>query len=106
MTSPSQRTQQALLASLSPLDSSPWQVILDHPAHIPGIDEVVVETRYVGLNPDDVKSISRRCRLAENGKVLGTDGAGIVVAVGARVTNLNIGDRVSFPAGNVLRWCR
>lgn len=65
---------------------------------VPGPAEVVVRTRAVAVNPiDNLPGIARRIVLPwlRYPAVLGSDVAGDVVAVGADVTRLRIGDRVT-----------
>lgn len=63
--------------------------------------EVLVRIRYAGLNRRDVGIPNRRGK-DEDALVLGSDGAGVVEAVGEGVTNVSIDDEVIInPA---LRW--
>lgn len=64
-------------------------------------DEVVVSLKVSGLNRRDLYISDRRGHQKES-LVLGSDGAGIVTAVGDQVTNISMGDEVIInPA---LRW--
>jgi len=59
--------------------------------------DILVELRAGAINPVDSKV---RSTLAENEKVLGYDGSGVVVEIGSSVENLTIGDEVYF-AGDI-----
>jgi len=63
---------------------------VDVPA--PGAQEVLVRMRAVSLNHRDVSILSR---LTAEGRIPLSDGAGEVVAVGAAVTQFDVGDRVA-----------
>lgn len=66
----------------------------------PRVDEVVVETRAIGINPVDVKVrpseevLTMILGTDERPVVLGWDLAGTVAAVGAEVSDFSVGDRV------------
>lgn len=67
----------------------------------PGPHDLLVEVRAVSVNPVDVKV---RERMAPEGahRILGWDAAGVVKAVGAKVTRFQPGDEV-FYAGDITR---
>lgn len=72
------------------------------PDPIPAADEVVVAIRAAGVNPVDTKI--RKRGLFYNRQppaILGLDGAGEIVALGAEVTNWAVGDRVWFCSGGL-----
>jgi NADPH:quinone reductase len=59
----------------------------------PGAGEVLVKLEFSGVNPSDVKS--RRARPLGGPRVIPhSDGAGVIVAVGADVDNARVGERV------------
>ncbi|ASK63681.1 alcohol dehydrogenase [Virgibacillus phasianinus] len=65
------------------------------------VGEVIVGIRSAGLNRRDIGIPNRRNK-EEDTLVLGSDGAGVIEAVGEGVTNINVGDEVIInPA---LRW--
>jgi NADPH:quinone reductase-like Zn-dependent oxidoreductase len=55
-------------------------------------DDVIVEVYSCAQNPTDWKSVAQG--RTEPGKIVGNDIAGIVVEIGAEVTNVKVGDRV------------
>lgn len=68
---------------------------------IAGVGEVVVAIRAAGLNRRDIYIPGRRGDAAE-ALILGSDGAGVIVALGEGVTHFALGDEVIInPA---LRW--
>ena len=68
-------------------------VVGDLPLQAPGAGEVCVRLKTSGVNPSDVKS--RRARpLTDPWVVPHSDGAGIIEAVGAGVSEKRIGERV------------
>ncbi|SET28012.1 zinc-binding alcohol dehydrogenase/oxidoreductase [Oceanobacillus limi] len=68
---------------------------------VAGEGEVVVALRFAGLNRRDLYIPSRRGDKADS-LILGSDGAGVIEAVGPGVTNVRVGDEVIVnPA---LRW--
>lgn len=66
-----------------------------------GADEVLVSLRVAGLNRRDL-SIPKRMGKGKEALILGSDGAGVIEAVGANVQHVTIGEEVIInPA---LRW--
>lgn len=63
--------------------------------------EVVVTLQVAGLNRRDL-NIPNRWGKKEDALILGSDGAGVVEAVGANVTNVSVGDEVIINPS--LRW--
>ena len=74
----------------------------------PGVDEVLVAVREVGICGSDVHYY-RHGRIGEyvvrDPLILGHESAGEVVAVGADVASLNVGDRVALEPGVPCRRC-
>ena len=68
--------------------------LVDRPAGAPGPDEVRVRVVVSGVNPTDWKARAGGRPLAFDEVVPDQDGAGVVDAVGADVTDLAVGDRV------------
>ncbi len=64
----------------------------------PGVDELLVETRAVGINHVDTLFREGIFTPAELPAIPGSDFAGVVADVGSRVTDYEVGDRV-FGAG-------
>ncbi|KAI9330617.1 chaperonin 10-like protein [Obelidium mucronatum] len=62
--------------------------------------EVLVKIESAGLNPVDFKIVGGYGNSWKYPLVLGSDGAGVIAAVGNKVTNHAIGDRVFFQ-GNI-----
>lgn len=62
----------------------------------PGQGEVRIKQRAVGLNFIDVYHRNGLYKLASLPAVIGMEGAGEVVALGAGVTSLKVGDRVAY----------
>ena len=91
---------RALLARLpAPGEKTAWQLVHAHPVPSLKHDQVRIRTTYVALNPYDWQGVEFKFGIGEEAKVMGRDGAGIVVDVGAGVTDFQIGDRVSARAG-------
>lgn len=65
-------------------------------------DEVIIELKAIAFNPADHKMIYDGSRVTSWPFVPGLDGAGLVVAVGRKVTRLAVGDEVLalFTAGD------
>lgn len=75
--------------------------VKDTPIQDVGDEEVVVSLRVAGLNRRDL-SIPNRMGDNKEALVLGSDGAGVIEAIGANVTDVAVGDEVIInPA---LRW--
>jgi len=71
----------------------------DVPMPEPGPDDVVVRNEAVGLNYVDVYFRTGLYKLSALPSVLGQEGAGVVIALGNRVTNVKPGDRVAYGTG-------
>ncbi|THH31509.1 hypothetical protein EUX98_g2688 [Antrodiella citrinella] len=71
----------------------PWSIITV-PVDTPGPGEVLVRVEATALNPVDHKVQSTGRYVTDYPGILGTDTAGVVVAVGEGVTNVAVGDRV------------
>jgi zinc-binding alcohol dehydrogenase family protein len=71
------------------------------PDPVPGLRDLLVEVRAVGVNPLDTK-LRARPNAAPGSRVLGWDASGVVVAVGAEVTLFEPGDAVMY-AGSITR---
>ena len=87
-----------------PIDRADALVDIDLPDPVAQGHDLLVEVKAVSVNPVDVK-IRQRQSAATNGpgwKTLGWDGAGVVKAVGDKVTLFRPGDDV-FYAGTVIR---
>nr|BAK40869.1 medium-chain dehydrogenase/reductase like protein [Phanerochaete sordida] len=85
-------TQKALVV----LEPKGAFAVQDRDIQEPGAGEVLVELRATALNPVDWKIQAFDFFITEYPAVLGTDGAGVVVKVGAGVTNVAVGDKVLF----------
>ncbi|MBG0918325.1 quinone oxidoreductase [Exiguobacterium sp. SRB7LM] len=67
------------------------------PTPMPQVDEVLVRTKAIGLNYADVYRRKGNYHLVgEPPYILGYEGAGVIEAVGANVTSLQVGDRIAF----------
>ena len=71
----------------------------DHDPGMPGPEEVRLNQEAVGLNFIDVYHRTGLYPLPALPAVLGLEGAGVVEAVGNRVTGLHPGDRVAYAGG-------
>jgi len=71
------------------------------PDPTPGPNEVVVNMKVAGLNRRDLY-IAGRMGPDKPALILGSDGAGIIEAVGEQVTNVSVGDEVIINPS--LRW--
>ncbi len=71
----------------------------DVPTPDPGPDHVVVHNEAVGLNFVDIYFRTGLYKVPSFPCVLGQEGAGVVEAVGARVTQFKPGDRVAYGTG-------
>ncbi|WP_242495207.1 NADPH:quinone reductase [Salinicola tamaricis] len=65
----------------------------------PQAGEVRIENRAIGLNFIDITSAPGSIRRRRLPSGLGTEGAGVVEAVGEGVTHLAVGDRVAYAQG-------
>lgn len=71
--------------------------LVERPDPAPGAGEVLVRVVRAGVNPTDWKSrVGNGVPMAFDEIAPGQDGAGLVAAVGAGVTDLAVGDRVWF----------
>ncbi|KAK4176928.1 Enoyl reductase LovC [Triangularia setosa] len=80
-------TQTALVGSAS------GGIILSHSVPVPSVDDgmILVKTAAISVNPVDTKMVGA---YVTRGSIAGCDFAGKVVAVGAAVDHITIGDRV------------
>ncbi|MCB1737937.1 MAG: zinc-dependent alcohol dehydrogenase family protein [Gammaproteobacteria bacterium] len=70
--------------------------------HAPRENQLLVQLRAAGVNPIDTKLRMRgHFGPANTPAVLGCDGAGVVEAVGPKVTRFRVGDRVYFCHGGL-----
>jgi NADPH:quinone reductase-like Zn-dependent oxidoreductase len=60
-----------------------------------GEGQVLIKTSHVGLNPFDWQCLEYGLGVGPEGKVMGRDGAGVVVGTGIGVHRFSVGDRVS-----------
>lgn len=65
---------------------------------IPELDDysVLVKNRAIGLNPVDWKLIAGHLGHFDNNYIPGVDGVGDIIAVGKKVSHLNINSRVAY----------
>jgi NADPH:quinone reductase-like Zn-dependent oxidoreductase len=84
---------RALLAQVAPPGQSAWR-LQDHKEHILLPGQVRIKTTFVGLNPYDWQGVEFRFAIGEEPRVMGRDGAGVVVEVGSAVKRFKAGDRV------------
>ena len=80
--------------------------LVELPVGDPGPGEVRIRQHACGLNYIDVYQRSGVYPLPMP-LALGSEGAGVIEAVGAGVTHLKAGDRAAYcrrPAGRLLRW--
>jgi NADPH:quinone reductase-like Zn-dependent oxidoreductase len=71
--------------------------VIDLPVPVPGTDEILVRVHAAGMNPFDWKVIDGALKGVVDHPfpiVMGSDGAGVVEAVGAEVVRFSPGDRV------------
>ena len=85
---------RALLARIAPHGQAVWQLAHSRPCHNLQPGHVVIHTTYVALNPFDWQGVAYRFGVGPEAKVMGRDGAGVVVKVGKGVTRFQKGDRV------------
>ncbi|MGX5217296.1 NADPH:quinone reductase [Pseudomonas segetis] len=72
---------------------------VDHQPAAPGAGEVRVQNQAIGLNFIDTYFRSGLYQPPALPSSLGTEGAGVVEAVGAGVTQFQVGDRVAYATG-------
>lgn len=75
---------------------------IELPDPVPGPRDLLVEVRAISVNPVDTKVRAGAKPEAKTPKVLGWDVAGVVRAVGSKVTLFKAGDAV-FYAGSIAR---
>lgn len=85
-----------------PLDDPGCFVSVDLPDPVPGPRDLLVRVKAIGINPVDYKVRRSRNEAETEPKVLGYDAAGVVEAIGDRVTLFRPGDEV-FYAGDITR---
>jgi zinc-binding alcohol dehydrogenase family protein len=85
-----------------PIDQPDSLVELDLSEPLPGDSDLLVEVKAVSVNPVDTKVRMRATPAAGAARVLGFDAAGVVRAVGSKVSLFKPGDRVWY-AGDVNR---
>src|SRR5690554_6719040 len=73
--------------------------LVDHSPAEPGPGEVRVANRAIGLNFIDIYFRTGLCPAPSLPSGLGTEGAGVVDAVGEGVSHLAPGDRVAYAQG-------
>lgn len=73
----------------------PFQII-SLPVQVPGPNDVLVKIESVALNPAEYKmrKLGPPSVITEYPALIGQDGAGVVVELGADVKNVKLGDRV------------
>ena len=71
----------------------------DVPMPEPGPDDAIVRNEAIGLNFVDIYFRTGLYKVSALPSVLGQEGAGVVIAVGNRVTNVKLGDRVAYGTG-------
>ena len=67
----------------------------------PGADQIRIRHAAIGVNFVDIYHRTGRYPLAQLPAVIGVEGAGVVEAVGADVTGLAVGDRVTYAGAPV-----
>lgn len=85
-----------------PIDDPESLVDLELPEPVPGEHDLLVEVRAVSVNPVDVKIRAHRAPEAGQPEVIGWDAAGVVRAVGPKVSLFKPGDKVWY-AGDLRR---
>lgn len=92
---PVMRSQhRALLALIAPHGQPVWQLAHSRPCPNLQPGHVVIRTTHVALNPFDWQAVTYKFGVDSEAKVMGRDGAGVVVGVGKNVTRFQPGDRV------------
>jgi NADPH2:quinone reductase len=72
---------------------------VDAPRPEPGQGQALVEIKAAGINYTDVYSRTGVAHPAELPTILGVEAAGVVVELGAGVTEVAVGDRVAYSSG-------
>ncbi len=70
--------------------------IVDLPYPEPGVGEVTVKLKYVGVNPIDYWIAGGRYPLESPNRIVGSEGYGVVDSVGKGVDEVSVGDAVSI----------
>ncbi|WVQ99126.1 hypothetical protein IAU59_006258 [Kwoniella sp. CBS 9459] len=81
-------------------DQSAWELAHSRPHPTLGDNQVLIETSYVALNPFDWQGVAFKYGIGQEAKVMGRDGAGVIVDVGKKVKRFKLGDRVWFCANS------
>jgi NADPH:quinone reductase-like Zn-dependent oxidoreductase len=81
-------------AAWQPSANSHQLEVHDGPTPAPSADEIVIKVAYVAINPSEWKFQDYAYVSVPYPHVLGSDAAGTVVMVGAKVKNVKVGDRV------------
>ncbi|WP_440221790.1 zinc-binding alcohol dehydrogenase family protein [Dokdonella sp. MW10] len=85
-----------------PIDDPESLVDVDLPTPVPGDHDLLVRVEAISVNPVDTKVRSPKPQVEAQPKVLGYDAAGVVEAVGAKVTRFKAGDAVYY-SGDITR---
>ncbi|PZC86289.1 hypothetical protein B5X24_HaOG211450 [Helicoverpa armigera] len=72
--------------------------LLDVEVNLPSVNEsdVLIEVKATAVNPIDAKQRAPKPNIETSPRILGWDGAGIIVSKGEQVSLFNIGDEVFF----------
>ena len=84
------------------IDDPESLVDIELPVPSPEGHDLLVEVRAVSVNPVDTKVRSPKDKIEDEYRVLGYDAAGVVTAVGDKVTLFKPGDEVYY-AGSIIR---
>ena len=87
--------QRAVLTRIAEPGHQTWSLDVAYPVPSPSAGQVLVKVSHAGLNPFDWQSVEYKFGITKDPKVIGRDGAGIVVQVGTEVSRFREGDRVS-----------
>ncbi|WVR07314.1 hypothetical protein IAU60_004355 [Kwoniella sp. DSM 27419] len=99
-TSPKRTVHRALTARIPTEGQSAWELAHTRPHPTLADNQVLVETTYVALNPFDWQGVAFKYGISQEAKVMGRDGAGVIVDVGKGVERFKLGDRVWFCANS------
>jgi len=86
--------QRAVLTRLAEPENRAWSLDVAYPVSLPSAGQVLVKVSHAGLNPFDWQSVEYKFGITKDPKVIGRDGAGVVVRVGTEVDRFREGDRV------------